>query len=293
MDFAEQSIAEDSSMIEAYLLAGKSNFMKALKQKEEGKSPVEYFQKSFIWFSKTVELDSLNAEAYSFLGEYYIYRERWSVAEKDLFKGYELNPQNPRIYLSLSRLHDFRYKKLGYKNEEQLFKKAIFLNPCYEDAYLMLSDLYLFENKRKQAIEILEQILEINPDSVPVLMALGKIYLIRNDILKIIEVFNRVIELDPYNSDAYYNLGILYYNSEDFENAEKFLKRAVAIDNHLNSQLYLAYLYDIKGERDKAIKYLRNRIRFRKGLDDEFAEEARKRLFDLMHSDSGKVRENI
>ena len=181
--------------------------------------------------------------------------------------------------------------QLGYENEEQLFRKAIFFNPCYEDAYLMLSDLYLFENKRQQAIEVLQRILEINPDSVPVLMALGKIYLIRNDILKIIEVFNRVIELEPGNSDAYYNLGILYYNSEDYDNAEKFLKRAVAIDNHLNSHLYLAYLYEIKGEQEIAIEHLRDRIRYRKGLDDEFAEEARKCLFDLIHGDSVKVKE--
>lgn len=293
LNFAGQSIADDSSMIEANLLAGKSNFMMALKQKKEGKSPVDYFQQSFNWLTKTIELDSLNGEAYSFLGEYYIYRERWSLAEKNLFKAYELNPQNPRLYLSLSRLHDFRYRKLGYKNEEQLFRRAIFFNPCYEDAYLMLSDLYLFENKRQQAIEVLQQILEINPDSVPVLMALGKIYLVRNDILKIIEVFNRVIELEANNSDAYYNLGILYYDSEDYDNAERFLKRAVAIDNHLNSHLYLAYLYEIKGDKEKAIEHLRDRIRYRKGLNDEFAEEARKHLFELMHGDSVKVRENI
>ena len=215
------------------------------------------------------------------------------MAEKCLIKAYQLSPQNPRLYLTISRLHDFRYKKLGFKNEEQLFKKAIFVNPCYEDAYLMLSDFYLFENKRKRAIEVLEQILDINPNSVPVLMALGKIYLVRNDILKIIEVFNRVIKLDPNNADAFYNLGILYYNSKDYVNAEKFLKRAVAINNHLNSHLYLAYLYELKGEKEKAIEHLRDRIRYRKGLDDEFAEQARKRLFDLMHSDSVKVRENI
>ncbi len=206
-----------------------------------------------------------------------------------LVKAYQLNPNNPRLYLTFSRLHKFRYQKLGFKNEEQLFKHAIFINPCYEDAYLMLADYYLFENEREKAIRVLEQFLEINPDSVPVLMALGKVYLVRREIFKIIEIYNRVIALDPNNSDAFYNLGILYYNSEDYENAEKFLRRAIAIDNHLNANLYLAYLYEIKGDYDKAIEYLRRRIRYRKGLDDEFAEEARKHLFKLLHVDSMKV----
>ena len=150
----------------------------------------------------------------------------------------------------------------------------------------MLADHYLFENQREKAIQVLNQFLDINSNSVPALMALGKIYLVRNEILKIIEIYNRVLELEPDNSNAYYNLGILYYNSKDYDNAEKFLKRAIAIDNHLNAHLYLAYLYELNGEYSKAIEYLRNRVRYRKGMDDEFAEEARKHLFKLLHGDS-------
>ncbi len=289
LEQAQQAIAMDSSMVDAYLLTGKIWFMIGLDKKKKGDSPIEEFERAREWLSRTVELHSTRDEAYAFLGEYYIYRERWSLAEQMLVKAYQLNPNNPRLYLTFSRLHKFRYQKLGFKNEEQLFKHAIFINPCYEDAYLMLADYYLFENEREKAIRVLEQFLEINPDSVPVLMALGKVYLVRREIFKIIEIYNRVIALDPNNSDAFYNLGILYYNSEDYENAEKFLRRAIAIDNHLNANLYLAYLYEIKGDYDKAIEYLRRRIRYRKGLDDEFAEEARKHLFKLLHVDSMKV----
>lgn len=285
IDQAQQSLAADSNIIEAYVLAGKSYFMKGVEKKAKGDSPVEEFEHAKDWLNQAVALDSSCDEAYNFLGEYYIYRERWSLAEQMLVKAYRLNPNQPRLYLSLSRLHQSRYQKLGFKNEEQLYRHAIFINPCYEDGYLMLADYYLFENQRDKAIQVLEQFLEINPNSVPALMALGKIYLARNELLKIIEVYNRVLELEPNNSDAYYNLGILYYNSKDYENAEKFLKRAIAINNHLNAHLYLAYLYEIKGEKDKAIEQLRQRIRYRKGLDDEFAEEARKHLFELLHSE--------
>jgi len=286
INFARQAIAADSGIVDAYLLAGKSFFMQGLERKKEGDSPVEELEKAREWLNQVVVLDSSYDEAYSFLGEYYIYRERWSLAEQMLKKAYQLNPNNPRFYLSLSRLHKFRYQRLGFNSEEQLFKRAIFINPCYEDAYLMLADYYLFKNERKRAIQVLEKILNIKPNSVPVLMGLGKIYLVRNEILKIIEIYNRVLELEPNNSDAYYNLGILYYNSEDYDNAEKLLLRAIAIDNHLNAHLYLAYLYENKQEYDKAIEYLRNRIRYRNGLDDEFAEEAREHLFKLLHHDS-------
>lgn len=289
IDFAQKAIASDSGVVEAYALMGKSYFMKALKRKEEGEAAIEEFERAKNWLNRVVAMDSTYGDVFTFLGEYYIYQERWALAEQMLKKSYMLNPNNPRLHLSLSRLHEFRFQKLGFNSEEKLYKRAIFINPCYEDAYLMLSDYYLFNNKRKQAIEVLETIREIKPNSVPVLMALGKIYLVRNDILKIIEIYNRVLELEPNNSDAYYNLGILYYNSKDYENAEKFLLRAVAIDNHLNAHLYLAYLYEMEGEYDKAIEHLRTRIRNRKGLEDEFAEEARKHLFKLLHRDSSNT----
>jgi len=285
IDLAQQVIAADSAIVEAYLLAGDSYLMRGIEKKKQGESPIEQFESTKNWSSQAISLDSSGAEAYRILGEYYIYQERWSLAEQMLVKAFQLNPNQSQLYLSLSRLHPSRYQKLGFKNEVQLYKRAIFINPCYEDGYLMLSDFYLFENQRKKAIQVLEQYLTINPNSVPALMALGKIYIVRNEILKIIEIYNRVLELEPNNSDAYYNLGILYYNSKDYDNAEQFLKRAIEIDNHLNSHLYLAYLYEITGEYDLAIEQLRKRIRYRRGRDDEFAEEARKHLFKLLHAE--------
>ncbi len=283
---AARAVAIDSNFAPAVLLLGKANFFKGMEIKNEGKLPVEYFVRAYDAFSRAVAMDSSFAEAYAFLGEYYVYKERWSLAEANLKKALELNPRIARIYLNLSRLHPSRYRKLGFRDEKALFRRAIEINPCEKDGYLMLADYYLFQNQKDNAIRVLESYLKINPNSVPVLMALGKNYMLKRDVLKIIEVYNRVIALDPYNADAFYNLGVWYYNSEDYKNAERFFRRAIAINNHLNSHLYLAYLYEMQGEMDKAIEHLRYRIKFRKGFDDEFAEEARKHLYNLLHSNS-------
>lgn len=283
---ARKSLAIDSTLNAAYLMVGQSYFLQALAERRRGIDPDESFENARRWLMQAIERDTTCAEAYQFLGEYAIYRERWSVAEEMLDQAYRLNPNNPRLYLTLSRLHSSRYSKYGFQDEEALYRHAIFLNPGYEDAYLMLSDHYLFKNNRQLAIQVLEEYLQINPNSVPALMALGKIYLVRNEILKIIEVFNRVLTLDPDNADAFYNLGILYYNSKDFDIAEQFFNRAIAIDNHPNAHLYLAYLLEARGNFELAIHHLRQRIRLRHGEDDAFAEEARKHLYQLMHRDS-------
>ena len=63
----------------------------------------------------------------------------------------------------------------------------------------------------------------------------------------------------------------------------RFFEKAIEIDNHLNSHLYMAYIYELRGDMDNAVKHLRLRIRHKTGPDDEFAEEARKHLFKIMH----------
>ena len=292
LDNLSDAISIDSSFAEAYSLSARSHFAMGVEKRLKNASDAIFdFKKTKYFLTKAIRLDSTNDDNYRLMGEYYIYNERWSQADIMLHKAFKLNRNNHKIYIPLSNLHNFRYKSLGFRNEEQLFNRSVYINPFFEKGYLLLSDYLLFQNKRTQAVKILEKFLSINPNSVPALMALGKIYIVRNEMSNIKDVFNKVIELDPDHSDAYYNLGILYYNSNDYKNASRLFNRAIAIDNHLNSYLYLAYISELEGDLDKAIEYLRKRVHFKTGSDDEFAEEARKHLFKLIQSDSTKRKE--
>lgn len=284
-----KAITIDSSFAEAYTLAADCNFNLGIAQHAtNGSESIENFDKAKSFLNKAMTLDSTYDDNYRLLGAIHIYNERWSQAEFMLAQALKLNANNPRLYLPISRLHKDRFRKLGFNDEERLFQRAIFLDPFYEDAYLMLADLYLFQNKRDHAIASLKQYLAVQPNSIPALMSLGKIFIMRNEMIDIVSIFNRIIELDPKNSDAYYNLGILYYNAKDYENASRFFQRAIALDNHLNSYLYLAFISEIDGKIDEAVEYLRKRIRYKTGPDDEFAEEARKHLYKLVHADSSE-----
>jgi len=292
LKYSSQAISNDSSFAEAYSLAAQCYFAIGVKRRSNDASEATVaFKKTKYFLTKAMELDSTDDGNYRLCGEYYIYNERWSLAELMLNKAFQLNRNNPKLYISLSNFHNFRYQKLGFSDVEQLYNRAIYINPCYEEVYILLSDHHLFQNKRNQAIQILEKFLDINPNSIPALMALGKIYIVRNERSKIVELLNKIIKLDPEHSDAYYNLGILHYNSNDFKNAKEMFNQAIAIDNHLNSYIYLAYISEVEDDLDGAIDYLRKRIHFKIGPDDEFAEEARKHLFKLIQSDSTKRKE--
>jgi tetratricopeptide (TPR) repeat protein len=287
LDHINHAIRIDSTMAESYFLAAENYYeLGVLQHAKNKKAAIQEFNKTRFYLDKAIELDSLNGENYRLLGEYYIFNERWASAEKALLKSWQLNSNNPRVYPHYARFHKFRYKKIGFQNEEQIYHRALFLNPFYEKAYLLLSDYYLFNNNRVKGIEVLNEYLKLNPNSVPALMALSKVYLVRNKVVQALEFLEKVIKLDPGNTDAFYNLGIVYYNSEDFENAKRFFKRAIEISNHLNSYLYLAYISEQEGNKEDAISYLRKRIHYKTGFDDKFAEEARKHLYKLIHEDS-------
>jgi tetratricopeptide (TPR) repeat protein len=102
----------------------------------------------------------------------------------------------------------------------------------------------------------------------------------------VIEIYNKILDIDPHNADAYYNLGIYYFNSGDIANAERFFSTAVEINDHLNSHLYLGHIFESKGMLAEAIAEYRIRIRHKRGPKDPYAEEARKRIFQLMNPDS-------
>jgi tetratricopeptide (TPR) repeat protein len=234
-------------------------------------------------------IDSTQSEAYRIAARFYLLDEMWGRAESYLRKARELDVNNAAVYLDFAHLHKNRIKRLGFKNVESLIEHALWLNPCFEEARLYLADYLFFNGWRQDAIDEIEKLLYIHPRSIQGWLFLGKFSVIKGDLQQIIEIYNHILEIDPQNADAYYNLGVYYYNSGDYQNAERFFNKAITLNNHLNSHLYLGYLYETRGEIEKAIKEYRLRIRYKKGKKDKFVDQARKRLFALTKPDTSEL----
>lgn len=254
----------------------------AERRKNSGGEPVAEFKRIRDVLQRSLAIDENNSKTLRLKGELYLANERWSQAETALKLSHQHNPFDARTYLDFTRLHKTRYAGLGYKNEGALLERAIHLDPYFTLGYLNLANFYTSKNRLHLALHTLQKLLRINPISVDGLMALGQVYLSQNDLLNVLETYQKVVELTPENSDVYYNIGIVYYHQKDYENAIKYFKYAIELDDHLDSHLYLAYIYEIKGDFDRAIPLLQSRIRKRRGEDDTFAEEARKHLYKIM-----------
>ena len=230
--------------------------------------------------------DSLNAKAYQLLGRYYLMEEMWQKAEINLTKALHLDPTIPDIFYDFSHLHASRTSKFGYGNKEALLKHAFALNPCYEKARLNLADYLYFNKWPRQAKNTIDGLLKIHPTSIEAWLYLGKMAIGEGDIEQIIPIYNRILEIDAHNVEAFYNLGVFYFNNTDVENAAGFFQQAIKYGDHLESHLYMGHIYESRGEIEKAIAEYRYRIKYKRGFEDPYADEARKRLYNLTDADS-------
>jgi len=256
---------------------------KATELQAQRKFTDDIFIEAAGLLQQVLEADSSDAEAYRILGDVYIHSQRWNKAEKTIQRAFHLDKDDPLIYWSMSRIHPSRYSYSGFKSKAELLRHAVRLNPALEKARLALGDDLYYKNKPKGAEAIYKELLRIHPRSLDGLLALGKLYVSRNDIVHIIRVYEKVLEISPSYADAYYNLGIAYYNDGKVEEAAGFFKKAIDIDNHADSYLYLGMIHDQRGESEQAKACFRQRIRLRNGVNDPYAEEARRQLNRLMH----------
>ncbi len=226
--------------------------------------------------------DTTNADLARLAAELFIWREKFNEAAVYALRAYRHAQWDSRVVSLLARLHYTRYRPLGFFNEEDIYRRALLLNPGDVQARLELAAVEMQLYKTVEAQQLLEDALRINPNHLQILRALGQIYVSRGLARRIFATYQKILELRPRDPDAFYNLGIYYYHSGDDSTAERFFLRAVELGDHRDSRLYLAKIAEKRGDLQRAIHYLRERIRLKTGDNDVFAEEARRHLFDIM-----------
>lgn len=226
--------------------------------------------------------DSLAVEPVLLLAQCYLLQKMWLEAEKTLRRALALDPRHSKSYVYLAQLHSSRYAADGFDNELELFQHALQLNPFDMEAVLGAADYLRLNLRKKEALDLLEKYRAINPNHLAVLRTLGRFYIMDNDMTRALQLYEHFIKLDARDANAFYNLGIVYYHHKDVARAQQFFERAIQLNNHADARLYLAHIAEQRGDIEKSIAYLRERIRLSTGEDDVFAAEARKQLYKKM-----------
>jgi tetratricopeptide (TPR) repeat protein len=118
---------------------------------------------------------------------------------------------------------------------------------------LYLADYLFFNNWKKHAERAIDALLTIHPRSINGLLALGKMAVAENNLERVIAIYNSILQIDPYNPVAYFNLGVYYFNLQEYEYAEQLFHRAVQYGDYADAHLYLGTIFELQGDKERAI----------------------------------------
>ncbi len=153
------------------------------------------------------------------LGIAYLEENQLDKAEAEFIKLIEINPQGAAGYANLGLV----YLRMGkYGKAEELLHKAIAINSKDPDMRLILAKTYELNNKKDEAIKVLEESVEIVPGHVKSLFSLTELYSAttdNNSLKKRLSYTKKLIEVAPGNIVPRLNLIEILIHEKKADNA--------------------------------------------------------------------------
>lgn len=153
-------------------------------------------------------------------------------AEADTAGATEFAEESPYYYFTRAQLDRSRGR---YDQAIGLLKKAIALDADSVFLHKELTDLYLLQKDNRNALRVVEEILEKHPDDIKSLITYGKIKQSLKQLDDAKRAYRQVIARDPDQRDIYLLLGGIYMQEDD-------LSAALALYRQLIEQYPESYI---------------------------------------------------
>lgn len=112
------------------------------------------------------------------------------------------------------------------EDAEELYARAIELDPTYCDAMDNLGLLLRQQDKLDEAIFWYKKSLAVKPDNTVALQNLALAYNLKGETEKAMDLYEELISIAPQNPEGYFGLGSIYYTLEQPEKAISYLETA-------------------------------------------------------------------
>lgn len=205
---------------------------------------------------------------YNHLGLFYAERGDYELATKHLLKLVQLTPRNGTAYSNLAWVYQTQGR---YPDAMATARKAIELG-VGAFAYMNLGRSYYAEGCYEQAVEALETAAELEPENYRALGLLAEIYQLRperkDDVARLnartIMLAEREAVRQPRDIRPRQYLALSLARTGETLRAQTVIERALAMAPGRGRTLFFAALvYEISGERQKALAALESALRGR------------------------------
>lgn len=174
------------------------------------------YESATILFSKAIERDQKNEDAYNLRGWSYNYSNRSMEAMSDFNKLISFNSQNADAYFGRGYAKDQLGDLMGARKD---YEQVIKINPVHSMALNNMGWSYFESGDYKKALELLNKSIEADGSNYTAFDSRGETKLKLNDINGCIADCNKAIELNPSLSNSYLVRGNAYLKLNKKKNA--------------------------------------------------------------------------
>ena len=221
--------------------------------------------KVFLWLGNTkAAKDALIAIsnkypqsyiAHKMLAEVYELEGGMRKAIDEYVQAIDINKQDYDSYYTIASL----LTQLDKKEEaSQMLNSLLQKKPEYYKATELLGELLLEKEMYKEAVSVYTEGLKYNPTSYELNYSLGIAFTMLNDFQSAKIYYEKAAELNSLAYNTKYSLAEIAMIYKELEEAEKYLLEVLEEDNgelEADSYFELAKINMIKGEKQKAIDY--------------------------------------
>jgi protein O-GlcNAc transferase len=197
----------------------------------------------------------------------YIQQGQYEKALEQCELAVKTNPKDPAAWFVMGQTQGL----LGnYREMNNAFKKSLEISPIHQTEITQQRNKYYVDlfnsgagaiknNDYQKAKDNFILCTEMVPEKSEAFTNLALIYSLTNEDSLAILTYRQSIEKDPSNLEVQSTLGIVYYRNKMYDEAIKVLQGVVAkaepgSDVYNKAIQNIAYSYDLKDEKDKAIE---------------------------------------
>ncbi len=244
---------------DAYQLYMKGRFFWNKRTVDGVKKSIDYFQQAILADSNYAIAYVGLADSYTLAGSYgYIIlppREAMPKAEAAAAKALAIDDSLAEAHASLGYIK-FTYD-WDWAGAEQEFKRAIALNPGYDNAHHWYSHELMALGRTDEATAEARRALELSPSDTVMNEHMGWTYLMARDYDRTIQSARRAIEMDPNFLLAHRVLGLAYqYKGLHDEATAEFTRGVELSHGDPVAKAFLARSYAAAGQKDQATQIL-------------------------------------
>jgi len=138
----------------------------------------------------------------------------------------------------------------------KLFQEALALHPPFYSAQVAVADQLARLKRDDEAAAAYQKAIELKPERATAYVGLGVMRVKQQRFNEALSPLRRSLEIENQSSAPHLFLGLAEMMTGDLDAAEKHLRRAYEIGKVMLARLYLANLYEKKGEPQRAIEQL-------------------------------------